>query len=65
MIASSKGFLKDGKEDLLFKLNKVLYGLRQPSRGWNVNLDKFLGNLDFALCEADPTWHTMKGDNNL
>ncbi|KAD7117350.1 hypothetical protein E3N88_04618 [Mikania micrantha] len=39
------GFIVKGKEDMVYKLNKALYGLQQSLRAWNVRLDNSLKKL--------------------
>ena len=47
-----EGFEVEGKEDLVYKLNKSLYGLKQSSRCWNSVLDEHLKSTGFV--QADP-----------
>ena len=49
-----EGQMTSGKENLICKLNRSLYGLRQSPRCWNILLDQFLiGKLKFRRCLAD------------
>ena len=49
-----EGFEVEGKEDLVYKLNKSLYGLKQSSRCWNSVLDEHLKSIGFVQMESDP-----------
>ena len=42
------GFIESGSEDLVCKLNRSLYGLKQSPRCWNLVLDEFLRSLGFT-----------------
>ena len=48
-----KGFEELGKEHLLAKLNKGLYGLKQARREWYATLREFLVNLGLHRTHAD------------
>lgn len=48
-----EGYSEPGKEDLVCKLNKSIYGLKQSPRCWNAELHKFLTNIGFSQCNAD------------
>ena len=42
-----KGFVKNEEKNLVCKLKKSLYGLKQSSRCWNVTLDAHLKSMGF------------------
>jgi hypothetical protein len=48
-----EGFIVKGKESLVCKLNKSLYGLKQASRAWYQKIDSVLRGLGFIPSEAD------------
>jgi hypothetical protein len=48
-----EGFEVKGKEYLVCKLNKSLYGLKQSSRCWNSVLDEHLKSIGFTQTESD------------
>ncbi|XBI97710.1 hypothetical protein VPH35_018033 [Triticum aestivum] len=50
------GFIKEGEEHKVLKLHKILYGLWQGPREWNVKLDRTLISLGF---EKAPLEHAM------
>ena len=49
-----EGFKIKGKENLVCKLNKSIYGLKQSAREWNAKLTKVLLDHGFIRCPADP-----------
>lgn len=49
-----EGFETKGKELLVCKLKKSIYGLKQSSRCWNVMLDTQLKEMGFAQSKNDP-----------
>ena len=53
-IRQPKGFVKEGKQNLVCKLKKSLYGLKQSSRCWNTTLDAHLKSMGFTQSAADP-----------
>ena len=55
-----EGFVKEGQENLVCKLNKSLYGLKQSPRCWNEALDKYLVSLGFNQSTSDPCVYTSK-----
>ena len=49
-----KGFIEKGKENLVCKLKKSIYGLKQSPRCWNSSLDDTLKRLGFVQTSGDP-----------
>jgi len=41
-VSQQPGFEIDGKQDHVYRLKKVLYGLEQALRAWNKKIDSFL-----------------------
>ena len=48
------GFVKKGSENLVFRLKKSIYGLKQSPRCWNVALDTTLKEMGFTQSKNDP-----------
>ena len=48
------GYIQPGKEELVCKLKKSLYGLKQSPRCWNEKLCEHLKLLGFKESDADP-----------
>ena len=48
-----EGFVQKGQENLVCRLRKSIYGLKQSPRCWNTVLDSYLQELDFKRSEAD------------
>jgi hypothetical protein len=48
-----RGFVVDGEENKICKLNKAIYGLKQASRSWFLKLDNFLLKIGFKRCTSD------------
>lgn len=49
-VTQSDGFIKEGKEYMVYQLIKALYGLRQAPRAWYAKLSDFLEKLEFTKC---------------
>ena len=49
-----EGFAVAGKEHLVRRLKKSIYGLKQSSRCWNVALDSHLKKIGFVQANNDP-----------
>ncbi|WVZ21733.1 hypothetical protein V8G54_000277 [Vigna mungo] len=47
------GFVKEGQELKVYKLNKALYGLRQAPWAWNKHIDVVLIKLGFRKCTVE------------
>lgn len=47
------GFVDPQRSSYICKLNKAIYGLRQASRAWHIELKKFLLHLGFHNSHSD------------
>ena len=59
-----KGFVCQGKEELVCKLKKSLYGLKQAPRCWNSTLDSYLKTLGFIQTVSDPCIYFKTSDED-
>ena len=53
-----EGFVKKGKEHLVCRLNKALYGIKQAPRSWYENIDSFFFQQGFMTNQSDPNLYT-------
>ena len=58
-LKQSEGFEVKGKEHLVCKLNRSLYGLKQSPRCWNEALNSQLKKMHFKHLENDPCTYTL------
>ncbi|KAG7558630.1 Reverse transcriptase RNA-dependent DNA polymerase [Arabidopsis thaliana x Arabidopsis arenosa] len=56
-VLQPEGFVKEGSEEKVYKLNKALYGPKQASRAWNNKLNKILLDLKFIKCSKEPSFY--------
>ena len=57
-----EGYEEKGKENLVCKLNKAIYGLKQSPRCWNTELHNFLVDIGFKQCVTDPCVYVNGGN---
>ena len=57
-----RGFVFEGKENLVCKLKKSIYGLKKSPRCWNTALDKQLKEMGFVQSTSDPCIYIDAGD---
>ncbi|CAM6082590.1 unnamed protein product [Calypogeia fissa] len=60
-----QGFVKKGKEDLVCKLLKSLYGLKQSPRQWNKRFYTYMRTLGFIQSEYDCCLYMKKVNNKV
>ena len=56
------GYVQDGQEHLVCKLEKSLYGLKQAPRCWNKVFTKYMESIGFRQSTADPCVFIRSGD---
>jgi hypothetical protein len=49
-VSQPPGFEIVGKENMVYKLHKALYGLQQAPRAWNKKIDQVLTQIGFEKC---------------
>lgn len=65
-VSQPEGFEQAGKEHMVYKLLKALYGLHQAPRAWYEKLNACLVNLGFVRCPYEHAVYTRKeGENNM
>ena len=56
-----EGFVVLGKEHLVCRLKRSIYGLKQSPRCWNTVLDSHLKKMGFVQTTTDPCVHRASG----
>ncbi|MCO5614827.1 hypothetical protein L7F22_069111 [Adiantum nelumboides] len=59
----SEGFVQKGKEHLVCKLLKSLYGLKQSLRQWYHKFNAFMRSLDYKQSNEDPCLYVKRQSN--
>ncbi|KAF2365351.1 Reverse transcriptase RNA-dependent DNA polymerase [Trinorchestia longiramus] len=64
-LTQPEGFLSEGKENFVCKLNKSLYGVKQSPKCWNIALDGHLKQLGFKQSKNDACIYTCVSNKGL
>lgn len=64
-VIQPEGFVKKGKENMVYKLIKALYGLRQAPRAWYAKLNKCLEELGFVRCPYEHAVYVRRADGEI
>lgn len=59
------GYVKLGEEELVCRLRKSLYGLKQSPRCWNTKFKLFMKEMDFHQSSADPCVFVKFTENGI
>lgn len=59
-----EGYIETHKRNLVCRLHKSLYGLKQSARAWNTKLNSILVNNGFRRGSADQCLYTKKFENS-
>ena len=59
------GYIKKGEKDLVCKLNRSIYGLKQSSRCWNTVFKQYMKSINFIQSIADPCIFISGEEANL
>ena len=60
-----EGYAVKGKENLVCRLKKSIYGLKQSPRCWNSVLDDYLKKLGFVQVPADPCLYVLASEGEI
>ena len=61
-IRQPEGFIEKDKENLVCRLKKSIYGLKQSPRCWNIAIDDHLKKMKFVQTEGDPCLYVSRDD---
>lgn len=64
-VTQPEGFVKRGKENLVYRLLKAFYGLRQAPRAWYSKLNKCLEDFGFVRCPYEQAVYTRAMGNDV
>ena len=52
-MAQPHGFEVKGKEKLVYRLKKILYGLKQEPQQWYLKFDRFMHEHEYSRCHSN------------
>ena len=61
-IRQPEGFIEEGKDNLVCRLKKSIYGLKQSPRCWNIAIDDHLRKMKFIQTEGDPCLYVSRDE---
>ncbi|KAG8479167.1 hypothetical protein CXB51_029021 [Gossypium anomalum] len=64
-IDQPQGFVVSGKEQMVYRLKKALYGLQQAPRAWYAQIDSYLISLGFNRSVNEPTLYVKKNEAEI
>ena len=59
-----QGYVVKGKEKLVCKLKKSLYGLKQTPRQWYLKFDRFMSEQGYTKCHSDHCVYLKKQNDD-
>jgi len=64
-MAQPEGFAAEGREGMVCKLNKAVYGLKQAARSWNQKADGVLKQQGFVNFSDEPCVYVKGNENSI
>ncbi|GAA0143493.1 transmembrane signal receptor [Lithospermum erythrorhizon] len=64
-IDQPEGFVKEGKEYMVYRLHKALYGLKQAPRAWFNKIESHFVSEGFKGCDSEQTLFTKRSAEDL
>ena len=64
-IQQPEEFIEQGKEHLVCRLKKSIYGLKQSPRCWNIAIDDHLKKMNFTQTEGDPCLYVSRDEGEI
>ena len=64
-MSQPEGHVKEGEEELVCKLNKSIYGLKQSSRCWFNTINEFLENSGYTKPSSDPSIYIKREGHDI